>query len=175
MADRTTLLNLASRIDTTADDLAADPEALDDDTLDDLIHLLDRVAGAQAALGSIRGRVEREVMRRMTDTQHEAHGVTVERKGRREKVQWDNARLAWVVAQQARAERIVDTETGEAEPMEDAVTRGLIDAYGLDTASKAPRSTWLKGHGIDPDDYREFEWGPPRLVLHRPERKGKAA
>lgn len=163
--------DMAGTISLFADGLAGHPDALDHLDLDGAIHQLRVIADAQDALSSIRGRLEREVMKRMSDTQHEHDGVTVERKGRRERVKWDNARLAWVAARKAREDRVIDEETGEAEPMEDTVARGLIDAYGLDVASKAPRSTWLKAHDIDPDDYREFEWGPPRLVLHRPERK----
>lgn len=158
-----------------ADDLAKDKTAWDGCDLDDLVELLAKLEDAKKAAAAVYGMVERATLAALKAAdvkQHLCEAGAVERHGQRKSIKWDNKLLIGnVVAVALDTDRIVDTESGEAESREDCVQRALVDCYGLDLPSRAPRTGWLEAHGIDPDDYRSFEWGSQKLELHRPSRE----
>lgn len=158
-----------------ADDLAKDKAAWDGCDLDDLVGLLAKVEDAKKAAAAVYGMVERATLAALKAAdakQYLCEAGAVERHGQRKSIRWDaKLLLGNVVAVALDRDRIVDVETGDAEPREDCVQRALTDCYGLALPSVRPRIGWLKDHGIDPDDYSTWEWGAPKLELHRPSRE----
>lgn len=152
-----------------ADELALNPD-FDDDDVPTLVASLVRLAEARDAV---------QVLYKLTETAcihaldaagvkvFEAEGVKAERHRARRGEKADAKLLLGHVAARALSERVLDPDTGEAEPREDAVVRGLCDAYGLDRPSVSFRKTWLVDHGLHVDDYVTCDW-VDALQLTRP-------
>lgn len=105
-------------------------------------------------------------------------GCAVTRRGNAPRYAWDKEALTSRVFMAALEDRHVDVETGEAESKEEAVFRGMVDAFALHTKGAPVRSGWLKAHGVDPDDYQNVDWEQPRSAKSlqwnaRPNRNGE--
>lgn len=85
----------------------------------------------------------------------------VTRKPGTKRAKWDHDELVRRVVALARDERLVNADTGEYEPVEDAVVRVLRECAGFSYW----RVTALQPRGIDVDEFCETTYGPPRAVI----------
>lgn len=168
-------------VEQLADNLAADPDALAHLDLEEAVDLLRRVADAQDALRSVRGKVERRVLALMTDKEHQVAGCTVTRRTARKGEKWDNASILPQLVTTAIADRKPDLETGEiADPAWVAV-QAVDRIYGItDKTSTRPRTKALAEFlGWDADELDEYrvwdgQWDEPTVQLTRPKREQAA-
>lgn len=144
-------------------------EYVDGLDLDRAVALAALIERARLALRHLRSEADRAVLAALGDDREAlVGGVAVQRRSS-SRHRWDNASLVSRIVTLAREDRHVDPDTGITEDPGDAVQRALIDAYGLDLPSRAPRLGWLRDHGLDPDDWRQTEWGAPSVQLTLPD------
>lgn len=121
------------------------------ETVEELAEQLIEVTRLAAVLRERKVEIENRIGDLMEAKRVEVHGVgPVERMKRKTRKAWDHESLQRTLYRKALNDRQADEETGEVLSEAEAVFRLLTE-----TANPSWRTTALKYHGLDPDEYSE--------------------
>lgn len=140
----------------------------DGDDIEALAPLLSAVAVTRKRLAEVENGLAEAVNKKMSKRVMTVAGVVLEQGGPSGSDKWDWDSLLPELVSRAADERRIDTETGEALESEvHAFVRVLTDIVSFQYArvGKVEEGTGLKGHGLDPDDFRTRPNGPRRAKV----------
>lgn len=131
-------------------------------TIDEAARRLAALKAQRKELDVLMGDLESWLAERLPRGGMAVEGVGwLEAKPATKRTQWDHDEVVRHVTARARDERQVDPETGEYEPVEEAIVRVLRECAGIGYW----KVTGLRARGLDPDEFCTVERGPRRVTI----------